>query len=108
MKKILVFGTIMPALFLAGCGDGWEARLYDGFPYGNARTAGHGIEYVRVNLMPEKGPVIKAATPENEIIIPESDAEPELAPAPVVQEEKNAVDRLINSGEKFFRDMQRK
>ncbi|MCB9990961.1 MAG: hypothetical protein H6867_06230 [Rhodospirillales bacterium] len=101
MRKILVLGMAMPALFLAGCGEGWESKLYNGFPYGNIRTAGHGVEYVRANMMPEKGPVIKAVEPEHKkIVAPE--------PPPIVKEEKSDTDKLINSGEKFFRDMQRK
>jgi hypothetical protein len=100
MRKFLILGLCAPTLFLAGCGEGWEWKLYDGFPYGGIRTAGHGVEYVRANMMPEKGPVIKAAEPKNETII--------APPPPVKEEEGKSVDKLINSGEKFFRDMQRK
>lgn len=42
-------------LFLAGCGDGYEAvRTGEIFPYGNQRTAGTTIAYVRAKLLPEK------------------------------------------------------
>ena len=103
MRKFFILGAVLPVLFLAGCGEGWEAKLYDGFPYGNLRTAGNGIEYVRARMMPEKGPVIKPAQAENKVIVT-----PEPLPAPPIEEEKGTVDRLINSGEKFFRNMQRK
>ncbi|MBN8522077.1 MAG: hypothetical protein J0L77_09310 [Alphaproteobacteria bacterium] len=46
------------ALTLTGCGEGWEAKRYEGFPYMNERTAGPGIEYVRARLLPEKGPIL--------------------------------------------------
>lgn len=40
---------------LSACGEGWEAKLTNThFPYGNERTAGSGIIYVRANLMPER------------------------------------------------------
>lgn len=43
------------ALTLSGCGDGWEAHLTKTeFPYGNQRTAGSGVVYVRANMMPQK------------------------------------------------------
>ncbi len=40
---------------LVACGDGWEAvRTDEIFPYGNQRTAGSGVMYVRAKMMPEK------------------------------------------------------
>lgn len=45
-------------LTLSACGEGWEAKRYEGFPYMNVRTAGPGIEYVRARLLPEKGPIL--------------------------------------------------
>ena len=42
-------------LMLVACGDGWESHRTDKiFPYGNKRTAGSGVMYVRANMMPEK------------------------------------------------------
>lgn len=42
-------------LLLTACGEGWEAKLVDqSFPYGNDRTAGSGVVYVRAKLLPEK------------------------------------------------------
>ncbi len=106
MKKFLLLGAVLPAMFLAGCGDEWDSKLYDGFPYGNARTAGHGIAYVRANMMPEKGPNLEASSPLYDIYnTPEP---PPLKEVPLVEEDTSAAEALINSGEKFFRDMQRK
>jgi len=101
MKKLLMFGTIVPALFLAGCGDGYEMRPYHNTPYGD-RTAGSGVEYVRAHMMQEKGPVIKAEQPKLEPIVAPPPAEP------VVETKPDPVDNLIGSGEKFFRDLQKK
>lgn len=125
-KKSLLFAV--SALFiapLAGCGEGFEPVAYTGFPYGNIRTAGTGVAYVRANMLPERGPVIEAAQPENEGIIevPEPQREPE--PAPAVEEpeplqetkdileniDEQAGDKIFNDtqeGEKIFNDKQRK
>ncbi len=99
MKKILLMGAVLPAMLLVGCGEGWESKLYNGFPYNNIRTAGHGIEYVRENMMPKKGPKIEAMKKETKMIIKEP-----AAP----KKEEAVTDNVLNSGEKFFRDLQRK
>ncbi len=55
----------MVPLFLAGCGDGWEAqRTTDIVPYGNTRTAGSGVVYVRAKMLPEKEIVVEQSEPE--------------------------------------------
>ena len=55
----------MVPLFLAGCGDGWEAqRTTDIVPYGNTRTAGSGVVYVRAKMLPEKKIVVEQSEPE--------------------------------------------
>ncbi|MCD8566749.1 MAG: hypothetical protein LRY36_02365 [Alphaproteobacteria bacterium] len=44
-------------LLLASCGEdsGWEMKLTNtAFPYGNQRTAGSGVMYVRAQMLPEK------------------------------------------------------
>lgn len=56
-RTVLTLSTALPLFALAAC-DGYEMRLYDGFPYGNQRTAGHGVEYVLAKMMPKKGPVL--------------------------------------------------
>lgn len=46
---------LMSPMMLAACGDGWEAQKTTEYsPYGNQRTAGSGVVYVRKNLLPEK------------------------------------------------------
>jgi len=91
MKKFFLIGVMLSALFLTGCGEGWETKIYDGFPYGNVRTAGYGVEYVREHLMPKKGTKIEIEKP-----------------APVKEENKMDAGKVLSSGEKFFRDLQRK
>lgn len=75
-------------LLLTACGDGWEAqRTTEIFPYGNQRTAGSGVVYVRAKMMPEKELVVEAPAPTST---------PEPAPAPVL------------SGDKIFNEAQMK
>lgn len=60
-------------LLLTACGDGWEAhRTTEIFPYGNARTAGSGVVYVRAKMMPEKELVVEPAMeePKAEAVVP--------------------------------------
>lgn len=54
---VTLFGV---ALLLTGCGDGWEVqRTSEIFPYGNQRTAGSGVMYVRAKMLPEKEIVVE-------------------------------------------------
>jgi hypothetical protein len=48
--------ALTSTLLLASCdGEGWEMQLTNtAFPYGNQRTAGSGVMYVRAKLLPEK------------------------------------------------------
>ncbi len=87
------------SLSLAGCGEEYEMTKYEGFPYGNERTAGSGITYVRVKMMPEKGPVLEEVQLPEEI--EEAVVEPEaVEPAPVEEFPKEA--------EELFQEMQKK
>lgn len=50
-----VFLFLSSLLLLSACGEGWEMKLDNAvFPYGNSRTAGSGVVYVRAKLLPEK------------------------------------------------------
>ncbi len=109
MRKFLLMGAILPAMFLTGCGDGWEMKTYDGFPYDDVRTAGHGVEYVRAHMMPRKGTKIKVVEQKNKpLIAPKTKPALVTEVAPVETKDKNVLDSVLNSGEKFFRDLQRK
>ncbi len=49
-----LFLLILP-FCLAACGEGWEMQRTTNFlPYGNIRTAGSGVMYVRAKMMPER------------------------------------------------------
>lgn len=65
MKSMLRLSLILVLpLALTACGEGWEARrTTDYFPYGNERTAGSGIIYVRAKLLPEKELKVEAPLP---------------------------------------------
>lgn len=56
------FGVLLVAssLMLSACGEeqGWVAVEHKGVPYGEERTAGTGIKYVRAYMLPEKGPML--------------------------------------------------
>lgn len=55
MKTLFRLSLLIAPLMLSACGEGWEARLTNtAFPYGNQRTAGSGVIYVRVQLLPKK------------------------------------------------------
>lgn len=99
MKRFFMLGMVLPLLFLSACGEGWEMRTYSDTPYGE-RTAGSGVEYVREHMMREKGTVIKRES--KKVAVP--------APAEEVSEEKDSgvIDKMINSGEKFFSDLHKK
>ncbi len=100
---------IAPLLLLTACGEGYEMVSYDGFPYGNARTAGTGVAYVRANMMPARGPAIRAEMPEAEKVLEQEMVQPEPAPAPEpVAEPASESDSLIEQAEEIFRRMQRK
>lgn len=62
-RSFLILAAAMP--LLAACGEGWVMQpIRDYAPYGEGRTAGSGVAYVRAYLLPEKGPVLAPiATP---------------------------------------------
>ncbi|NQZ14704.1 MAG: hypothetical protein HRT94_07770 [Alphaproteobacteria bacterium] len=68
-----VFGTFVAAsaLMLTACGEdqGWVAVDYNGAPYGEERTAGSGIKYVRAYMLPEKGPALDPIMEEVDALI---------------------------------------
>ncbi len=68
VKRLRLSALCLPLLALSACGEGWEAQKTDTyFPYGNQRTAGYGVVYVRAKMMPEKElvvePIVEEAAP---------------------------------------------
>ncbi len=111
MKKFMLVGVAAATLTLAACGDGYEMKNYDLTPYGGERTAGSGVTYVRASMMAERGPVIQAEMEEHKEIIEPAEAAPEPEPVSAATEadmDGDQTDRLLQSGERFFRDLQRK
>ena len=105
MKKIALIGMFIPMLILTACGEGYEMRSYNNTPYGD-RTAGSGIEYVRGMMMREKGPKvdkIKSVKP-----VKMEQKKPITKTEPLKKKDEGIVDRMLNSGEKFFRDLHKK
>lgn len=104
MPSIKRFGllalTLLPLSLTACGGEGWEMRKTNTtFPYGNQRTAGSGVEYVRASMMPAKGPVLDAPKPA--AVTP-----PPPAPAPVVVPEPEP--EPVKPADPVFNKMQRK
>lgn len=57
IRKTRLMIALAGTLMLASCGEGsgWEWQLTNTmFPYGNQRTAGSGVVYVRAKMLPEK------------------------------------------------------
>ncbi len=53
-SRLLRLAVLAAPLALAACGDGWEMVRTTQFPYGNERTAGTGVAYVRAKMLPKK------------------------------------------------------
>tara|TARA_R110001592_G_scaffold20926_9_gene84632 strand:- start:18005 stop:18727 length:723 start_codon:yes stop_codon:yes gene_type:complete len=96
-KSFLRLAILCAPFVLTACGDGWEAQKTDTyFPYGNQRTAGSGVVYVRAKMMPEKKmvlePVMEKVEPKPATVEPVleaddifSDAQKKGAPAKATQ-----------------------
>jgi len=89
---------LLTPLLLSACGEGWEKKLTNThFPYGNERTAGSGVMYVRAKMMPEQ--TLKVEPPKME----------EKAVTEEVKEEENDLLRhLERDAEHMFKAHQKK
>ena len=104
MSSLKRFGlmalTLLPLSLSACGGEGWEMRKTNTvFPYGNQRTAGSGVEYVRASMMPAKGPVVET-NQYIEVKPPEVVSVPEPAPTPAPEP--------VKAADPVFNQMQRK
>ncbi len=75
MKNILRVLVVLTPFMLSACGDGWEmVRVDNVVPYGNSRTAGTGVAYVRAKMLPQKElklmPVKREYEPQRMIEVP--------------------------------------
>ncbi|MBI1301820.1 MAG: hypothetical protein GC137_09220 [Alphaproteobacteria bacterium] len=97
---------ILSTLSLGACGEGWEMqRTEEYLPYGNSRTAGSGVVYVRAKLLPKKELNIEPA----QEVVEEKPVFEEKAPEPEVAEEVR-VDEVepVLDAEEIFKEAQTK
>ena len=88
-KSLLRLAIFSAPLLLTACGEGWEAqRTSEYFPYGNQRTAGSGVVYVRAKMLPKKELVVEPVMDK-------------------VEEEPGTVEPVLEA-EEIFSDAQRK
>lgn len=104
-KRIgLMTVTLLPLALTACGGEGWQMQPTKRFPYGNERTAGSGVEYVRASMMPAKGPVLEQAKP--------AETPPPPAPPPVPEPEAEPApaeaEGPVVPADKVFNNSQRK
>ncbi|MFP4098507.1 MAG: hypothetical protein ACLFU1_06945 [Alphaproteobacteria bacterium] len=111
-KSLLRLAILSTPLVLTACGEGWEAQRTDSYmPYGNSRTAGTGVAYVRAKLLPQKKLVVEPvmseveAQPEPEVEMAEV-VEPEMQAEPVAELE--AVPEPVLEAEEIFTKAQHK
>lgn len=93
-RRLRLLGMLCLPLALAACGEGWEMQLTNTVhPYGNARTAGSGVVYVRAKMLPEKDVKLEPAA-----------AVETPAPAAPEEQDKKALEDLRD----MFRKRQQK
>lgn len=99
-RGTVLYMGVAALLTLTACGDGWEAKLSNThFPYGNARTAGSGVIYVRAKMMPEKQIVLENKETQ--------EAQPHSKPVERKREPK-AMTPAEQKMEKVFKEQQKK
>ncbi|HQX27551.1 MAG TPA: hypothetical protein PKX38_06405 [Alphaproteobacteria bacterium] len=87
-SRFLRFMILASPIMLAACGDGWEmVRVDDVVPYGNTRTAGTGVAYVRAKMMPEKELKLEPAPMLTPMTTPPPAPPPPVTPVPSKAEE---------------------
>lgn len=103
-KRLGLMTVILLPLALTACGgEGWQMQPTKRLPYGNERTAGSGVEYVRASMMPAKGPVLEPAKPA-EAAPPAPPPPPPPAPEPELDEPEEPM----VPADKVFNNIQRK
>ncbi|MCM2344521.1 MAG: hypothetical protein NDJ24_08175 [Alphaproteobacteria bacterium] len=106
LKRLgLMTVTLLPLALTACGGEGWQMQPTKRFPYGNERTAGSGVEYVRASMMPAKGPVLEPAKPAEEVAAPPPPPPP---PAPAPEPEVEEPEEPMAPADKVFNNIQRK
>lgn len=86
-----------PLLLLTACGDGWETyRTTEVTPYGNSRTAGSTVVYVRAKMMPKKELKLEPAALDAEEIFIKSQEKGVAPPPPAALEAPVEVPAAVN------------
>lgn len=103
LPSSLRYALCLVPLALTACGEGWVPVYTDDvFPYGNHRTAGRGVTYVRSSLLPAKTlNVEEISAPEPEAVVaepPKPVVEPEIVPEPVPVEPAK-MDRVFQDAQ---------
>lgn len=90
-KKPFLLGGLLLAstLTLSACGEGFVTEDYYGVPYGEERTAHHGVAYVRAKMAPPAGPVVEQKA---DIMPEQKEVVPALAGTQVPEEEPEVMD----------------
>lgn len=97
----LRYSLFLVPLALAACGEGWTPVYTDDvFPYGNGRTAGRGVTYVRTSLLPAKTLNVEEVSEPEEVVaeLPKPVVEPAIVPEPVPEEPKK-MDKVFNDAQ---------
>lgn len=82
---LLAASGLAISMSLTACGEEWVPQLTTEYaPYGEERTAGSGIIYVRKSMLPAKTEIIPEVEPEPEVVIEEPPVV-EIEPPPVVE-----------------------
>ena len=85
-KAFLRLSVLCAPLLLTACGEGWEAqRTTEYVPYGNQRTAGSGVVYVRAKMLPKKELMVEPVSKKVEADVPD-DAKPVLKAEEIFEE----------------------
>jgi len=101
--RISPIAVIGACLMLSACGEGWVPQLTtDMTPYGNSRTAGSGVVYVRANMMPAKTEIKGAQSVER------TWAPTQMSSAPKAIETKPAPSKPMMKADEIFNDAAQK
>jgi hypothetical protein len=83
-SRSLKYLILASPFLLTACGEGWEMIRTDQFPYGNIRTAGTGVAYVRAKMLPQKE--LKLESTESVVTTPPPPAQTPMPSGPTAAE----------------------
>ena len=104
MMRMSKFAMVAAAcLTLTACGEEWVPQLTTEYsPYGEERTAGSGIVYVRKSLLPPKTELkTEVEAPKEEIKAPEPEAVEIEKPPVVIPKDPEPAAPVLKADEMF-------